>query len=243
MANRASPESKAGVPSSWLMPVGRRPVLEAGAAIALATASRFIFPTTATAQEGPRTSVLSRNLPGDPFFALINFGLKLDESFDILAFTQIGLTTDAEVASLPYMAKDEIGDDLVRYSYPSTLIARPNIIIAKKDAETVFKRAVVLGTQDGVRTLKAKAFSPEYGPVEAITPIPYPFGYDPKAPLRFFETQIRTRMPVGRNGLAIARQINTDDIWEMHVFPTMPAKEYIDTWSEGDYYKVASGPK
>lgn len=188
-------------------------------------ASHIIPPSLAAAQDIPPEFVLGAreinpvlNVPDPTHIGPIqDYEQPITDSW-------LAITSDAEASNLGFSDKEDVGGNLTRYSFPSRLEGRPNILIAEKGGEVIFKRRVLMGS--GFRlTVPQFGFTLRYN-FQATVPAP-----------RFYASRgsAFATMVTGSQGAAIVIDERIQEIAEIQAFMPWDVDEYKRKWSQGDY--------
>lgn len=203
---------------------------------ALGTAAlQLLPPNIGHAQEASREATLavarrlSRRTPIDA----ANFFSPVTENELVVTLAEVDVSTDEQVNSLGYYSKKEdLGDRILRYTYPSGISARPNIIITESGKTVLFKRRLVRGLnlKTGRRNLSLENINDNYDFPNGYTSPP-DFFKDPEP--RFWNTEIHSNF-----GVAIVVNQTIGEIGEVQLFNPTNVAGYIERWGKGDYSKI-----
>lgn len=218
--------------------ISRRDIIRAfGKAAFSAVAYSILSSGIARAQDATREttlavrSKLSRRTPVD---AASFFGPDIESEL-VVRMAEVDVSTDEQINSLGYYSKKEdLSDGILRYTYPSRVAARPNIIITEKGGGVLFKRRLVTGLNDfsSRQNFSLNNINANYNPPNGYY-IPPDFFVDPNQP-RLWSTEIHSQF-----GVAVVLNQNTKEIGEVHLFKSTTIYDYIEKWSTGDYKKSA----
>jgi|SRR3989344_2656650 len=154
----------------------------------------------------------------DPMFV----GFPTREEIPV-TITEIGVSTDAEVNQLPYTQKEDLGNGMIRYTFPGQ--GRNNIIITQEGGVAQFKRKSIGASDDPIANVSK--FDAYWGPVEGIGPAPDDY--------QIPGSSINIHIFASKGTTAVINE-TTGKVIEIQVYLPIPTVAgYNSQWPQGDY--------
>lgn len=186
--------------------LSRRHLVKLGLALPVGYAANILLPTHSTFAQSAET---------DPFAVK---PIKIEEM--VVASAIVGVTTTADLDQTQPVGVDKLDELTWRYSYPSKIASRPNIVITSEDI-AVFKRRTALG-----RLPELQFFTDILGATENILSEHYYHATHARAWQTYFW---------GSKGFALVANKNTSEVFELFGFSPMSPEDYTNQWAHGDY--------